>query len=269
MHYRLSASSLYDHSLILPIFYPISRLIPCQTCSALRNLVTQTPALKYVLALATRGLCDGPPSPVTPASRLELVKAYDEAWRTFSWSRHLTLDLPYPHQAPYVSGDTLVLPVHDPEMKGVIRSFIMQSIPSPLRGVPGRQWRIDFDFFVKLFVMDATQDLLVVLPRHDTKKSVSSLSIRLPHVYRLTRSYSIFLFTLSAGQPHPLSANGGVLYLEQSRRPSLGNSKHEVYGEFFGMVTVSRDALDDRLFIWNWKTGIMHVKMALYFCEHT
>lgn len=103
------------------------------------------------------------------------MKAYDEAWRTFSWSEHLVLELPYPHQAPYVSGDTLVLPVH--EMKGVIRSFIMQSIPSPLRGVPGRQWRIDFDFFVEPFVIDAMQDLLVGVPRDDRKKSVFSLPL--------------------------------------------------------------------------------------------
>jgi hypothetical protein len=103
------------------------------------------------------------------------VKAYDEVWRTFSWKEHLLLELPYPHQAPYVSGDTLVLPVH--EMKGVIRSFIMQSIPSPLRGVSGRQWQIDFDFFVEPFAIDATQDLLVAVPRHDSKKLVSSLVI--------------------------------------------------------------------------------------------
>ena len=81
------------------------------------------------------------------------------------------LELPYPHQAPYVSGDTLVLPVH--EVRGMIRSFIVQSIPSPLRGVSGRQWRIDFDFFVEPFVIDATQDLLVGVPRHDSKRSVS------------------------------------------------------------------------------------------------
>jgi hypothetical protein len=115
------------------------------------------------------------------ASRLERVKAYDEAWRTFSWSEHLILELPYPHEAPYVSGDTLVLPVH--KMRGVIRSFIMQSIPSPLRGVSGRQWRINFDFFVDPFVIDATQDLLVAVPRHDSKKLVFSLPF---HVHMLT-----------------------------------------------------------------------------------
>ncbi len=132
--------------------------------------------------LAARGLCDGPPSPVTPVRRLELVKAYDEAWRTFSWNEHLILELPYPHEAPYVSGNTLVLPIH--EVRGVIRSFIMQSIPSPLRGVLGRQWRIDFDFLVGPFVIDATQDLLVVVPQHDSEKFVSSLSF--PHVRLLT-----------------------------------------------------------------------------------
>ncbi|KAF8502819.1 hypothetical protein F5888DRAFT_1120008 [Russula emetica] len=215
------------------------------TCKALRDLVSQTPDLKYVLALAAHGLCDGPPSPITPASRLERVKAYDEAWRTFSWSEHLILELPYPHQAPYVSGDTLVLPVH--EMEGVIRSFIMQSIPSPLRGVSGRQWRIDFDFSVEPFVIDATQDLLVAVLGHDSK--------------------NIFLFALSTGQQHPLSANGGVLYLEPSRRPYMGNSKHEISGDFLGMITQCKDVLDDRLFIWNWKTGIIHVKMVFFFAN--
>jgi len=110
------------------------------------------------------------------------VKAYNEAWRTFSWSEHLILELPYPHEAPYVSGDTLVLPIH--EMRGMIRSFIMQTIPSPLRGVSGRQWQIDFDFFVEPFVIDATQDLLVAVPRHDSEKLVSSLPFR--HVRLLT-----------------------------------------------------------------------------------
>jgi hypothetical protein len=102
--------------------------------------------------------------------RLELVNAYDEAWRTFSWSEHLTLELPYPHEAPHVSGGTLVLPVN--EAGGALRSFVVQSVPSPLRGIPGRQWRIDLDFVVEPFVVDAAQDLLAVVPVHDTQTFV-------------------------------------------------------------------------------------------------
>jgi len=50
--------------------------------------------------------------------------------------------------------------------------------------------------------------------------------------------------------------------MEQSRRPALGNSKHEISGDFLGMITRSSNAFDDRLFIWNWKTGIIHVEMV-------
>jgi len=60
-----------------------------------RDTVTgsQTP-LQYALALAARRLCDGLPSHIAVLSRPELVEAYEEAWRMFSWSEHLTLELP-------------------------------------------------------------------------------------------------------------------------------------------------------------------------------
>ncbi|KAH9991077.1 hypothetical protein BJV77DRAFT_1009875 [Russula vinacea] len=208
------------------------------TCKTLRDLVDKTPALKYVLALAVRGLCDGPPSTVTAARRLQLLEDYDEAWRTFSWSQYLVLDL-RTFEAPYVSGNTLVIR----ETRDLTRSFIMQSIPSRLRGVPGRQWRIDFDFWVQIFVLDATQDLLVVVPNHDPN--------------------NVLLYQLSTGQPHPLSASGGVLRVEQPRRPCLGISKHEVSGDFLGMITKSYTHFDDRLSIWNWKTGIVYINMPI------
>jgi hypothetical protein len=67
---------------------------------------------------------------------------------------------------------------------------------------------------------------------------------------------------LSTGQPHALSANEGVLRLEASQCPSQWNSKHEICGDFLGMVAWRRDRLDDRLLIWNWKTGVFHVNMV-------
>jgi hypothetical protein len=138
--------------------------------------------LQYALTLAEHGLCDGPPSPVTVVNRLELVEAYEEAWRTFSWSEHLTLDIPPPHYTPYISGGALVLPIY--EIGGAVRSFFVQSIPSPLRGVPERHWRIDFDFVVRCFILDGTQDLLAVVPRHDGAMTLCPLYFS--HVHILT-----------------------------------------------------------------------------------
>jgi len=71
----------------------------------LSSASSQTHSSQYAFVLTARGLCDDPPpSHFSVLSRLELVEAYEEAWRTFSWSEHLTLDLPPPHEAPYVSG---------------------------------------------------------------------------------------------------------------------------------------------------------------------
>jgi len=156
--------------------------------------------LQYALALAEHGLCDGPPSPVTVVNRLKLVEAYEEAWRTFSWSEHLTLDLPPPYYAPYVSGGTLVLPIHE---IGAVRSFVVQSIPSPLRGIPERHWRIDFDFVVDCFIIDGTQDLLAVVPRHDgAMMFVSSLSLSCAYTHESCRvAYLCVRFPLAGHTP--------------------------------------------------------------------
>src|SRR5260221_11635873 len=73
---------------------------------------------------------------------------------------------------------------------------------------------------------------------------------------------SVLVRTLSTGQPHSLSANGGVLRLEAPQYLSTGNSKHEISGDFLGMITWRSDKLDDRLLIWNWKTGVLLVSMV-------
>jgi hypothetical protein len=170
-----------------------------QTCKDLRDVVSSNTSLQYMLALAERGLCDGPPSSVTVMSRLELLKAHEEAWRTFSWTEHLTLDIHYPHSPPYVSAGTLVLPNHGNQG---VKSFVVQSIPSPLRGIPGRHWQIELGFFADPFIIDATQDLLAVVPTYDTRWSVD-----------LTTSASIFMRICSRELLPLQRADAHTLYL--------------------------------------------------------
>ena len=42
----------------------------------------------------------------------------------------------------------------------------------------------------------------------------------------------------------------------------MGNSKHEISGDFIGVMTSHDDRRDDHLFILNLKTGFLHVKMV-------
>jgi hypothetical protein len=240
-------------------------LILSQACKVLRDVVANDIGLQYALALAARGLCDGPPSAVTVTSRFQLLKAHEEAWRTFSWSKHLALDLPYSPIAPCVSGGTLVLPVY--HGRTGVRSFVVQSIPSPLRGVPDRHWQMELDFFVGPFIVDAAQDLLAVVPTHDVKRSVNSFTVSLSllslHICsRELLPCSVLMRTLSTGQPHALSANEGVLRLEEFRYVAVGSSKRGIKGDFIGIITCHSKEWDDRLFIWNWKSGALQVNMV-------
>jgi hypothetical protein len=139
-------------------------------------------------------------------SRFESLRAHEEAWHTFSWSEHLALDIPYPHTAPCVSGGTVVVPVY--ERRGV-RSFLVQTIPSPLRGVPNRRWEIELDFFVQPFILDATQDLLAVVPEHDANRLVGFFTI------------SPYLFTYLLTRVNYPAACSCAHYLQVSHTPSL------------------------------------------------
>jgi hypothetical protein len=206
-------------------------------------------------------LCDGAPSPVTVTKRLELVEAY-EAWRTFSWSKYLSLELSVRSEGPYVSGGTVILPIFDISGRPR-RTFVVQSIPSPLRGIPGRRWQIDFDFMALYFVIDATQDLFFVMPNHDITALMSSSFLSRAYTHHVSLPCSLYVRALSTGQPHALSANEGVLRLEPSHIPAPGNSKHEICGDFLGIITWRSDKRGyDSLLIWNWKTGVLHVNMV-------
>ena len=96
---------------------------------------------------------------------------------------------------------------------GDVGYFVSRSLPSPPRGIPEYHWQIDFDFVVMYFILDATQDLLAAVPRHDNTTLVLSFDLSCAYTHELY--YAAYLCALSTCQPHS-SANGGVLRLEAS-----------------------------------------------------
>jgi hypothetical protein len=57
------------------------------------------------------------------------------------------------------------------------KSIKFLQLPSVLRGVPSRQWQVDVDFIIRDFVMDASQDLLVLIQIVQWFVLISFLSI--------------------------------------------------------------------------------------------
>ena len=106
-------------------------------------------------------MVDGPPGGLTPFERLELLRSYEASWKNIEWSEHNTIHYPqglawefYGNVWAHSRGSDAI-------------EFVQ--LPSRLRGIPMRQWTLTFDFAVRDFSMDPSQDLLVTIENNFRK----------------------------------------------------------------------------------------------------
>lgn len=117
--------------------------------------------LQYHIRLAASGMRDGSPSDISTAERMAALDAYNNAWRDLSWSAYDKIDIPASGM-PQFSDGLVVCPSHDK------RSLTVHRLPSKLRGQEARHWTLAFDFAIVHFTLDASQDLLALVPVHAT-----------------------------------------------------------------------------------------------------
>lgn len=117
-----------------------------------------------------------------------------EAWRTFSWSEHLTtLEAPLLRTEPRTSlaGLSCCLSARSWGRSQVFRRPV-RSV-APCVGFQGRHWRIDFDYSIVVlcFVIDATQDLVGCRAKaryHDVRALVLPLVLYIPTSLTMRRA---------------------------------------------------------------------------------
>ena len=109
---------------------------------------------QYRIALFASGMLDGPSGGLTISERLELLRRYDTSWKNIEWSEHHTVS--YPEGPAWELYGNLW--AHSRGSNAI--DFVQ--LPSRLRGIPMRQWTLTFDFDVRDFNMDPSQDLLVL-----------------------------------------------------------------------------------------------------------
>jgi hypothetical protein len=121
---------------------------------------------------------DGPgPGPLGPArdlisnfglstaERMAALDAYNEARRELAWSAYDTIDVPAAASSammPQFSDGLVVCPARDR------RALTVHRLPSKLRALEARRWTLAFDFAIAQFALDASQDLLALVPVRDT-----------------------------------------------------------------------------------------------------
>lgn len=125
-----------------------------QVCRRFRNCA-DSPNLQYKMELALAGMQDGPPSDTSPAERLRLLRAHQKAWDSLSWTGEETI--------PMLKGDTWELVGGVLGLADGSKSILLRQLHSTLRSIPGRTWKVEFDFILGDFTLDPTQDLIAAL----------------------------------------------------------------------------------------------------------
>ncbi|KAI0257677.1 hypothetical protein BJV78DRAFT_1164288 [Lactifluus subvellereus] len=214
---------------VLEALDPLS-LVNCRRTSRLfKSLIDETTTLQYRIALYASGMVDGPPGQLSSLERLNLLRSYEASWKNVDWSEHTSIPLPggiwelYGNVWAHGRGDNGINCIQ---------------LPSRLRGISMRQWTLEFDFTLRDFGMDPSQDLLV------------TIEMRHP------QPCQIGLHTLSTGEKHPLARN--IATLEYTRivleDAHISSYSIRVSGDYVGILFASHED-ENELVVWNWKTG--------------
>ena len=102
-------------------------------------------------------MSDGPPGNLITSERLKLLRRYEASWKNILWNEHNTILSP-------VGGVWELYGNVWAHSRGSDTIDFVQ-LPSRLRGIPMRQWTLTFDFAVRDFSMDPSQDLLAAIEK--------------------------------------------------------------------------------------------------------
>ncbi|KAI8989158.1 hypothetical protein BD414DRAFT_486239 [Trametes punicea] len=202
-----------------------------QVCRLLKDLVDQDVRLQYKIKLAVNGMENGPHSTLTVAERLRVLKARQEAWDSLAWTSR--------EEIPMLRGGVWEL------YGGVLgqgegsRTLVFKQLPSTLRGIEGKEWRIeDVGVNIRDFGMDPAQDLLLII---ENRVEGAGLTC------------SVHLRSLATGKPHPAAPRPAIL----SHHPQRGRYSYTIQTseEYVAILMTSGDEDHSELLIWNWKTG--------------
>lgn len=126
-----------------------------QTCRRLQDTIRGSSELQYIIMLSAFGMCDGASAHIPAEERLRKLGAHQSAWRDGKFTEAATMAL---SDSIEVSGNVIVSISRDTR-----RRLLVHQVPSPLRGIAAREWEVNLPFDVFHFLVDAAQDLLLVL----------------------------------------------------------------------------------------------------------
>jgi len=179
---------------------------------------------------------DGPPGGLTTSERLESLRNYEASWKKLEWTEYHTLS--------YTEGPAWALYGNVWAHSRGSDAINFVQLPSRIRGIPMCQWTLRFDFDVREFCMDPSQDLLVI---------IENTSRNPPNLCRIR------LRTLSAGEKHPLAESTSALEHTLEREPDRALYSIRICGDYVGVLVRNTAYYRNELVVWSWKTGVQNL----------
>jgi hypothetical protein len=102
-------------------------------------------------------MVDGPPGQLGSLERLNLLRSYEASWKNVDWNEHTSIPVPLTGGLWELYGNVWA------HSRGEDTEIDCVQLPSRLRGISIRQWTLKFDFTIRDFGMDPSQDLLVTI----------------------------------------------------------------------------------------------------------
>jgi hypothetical protein len=134
---------------------------------------------------------DGPPSSISKADRLKLLRAHQMAWKNLTWTKKSVVSY------NPIADDILWKCLGGVLGSAYNRSLRFIQVPSVFRGIKEKEWTIeDIGFRVEDFTMDPSQDLLVAL---EVETYVDYLSVM--RIFLLTFPTALEMFVDSTCAP--------------------------------------------------------------------
>ncbi|KAI0059954.1 hypothetical protein BV25DRAFT_999849 [Artomyces pyxidatus] len=209
----------------------------------MKTMIDSSLSLRYKIALATIGMCDGLHSSLSTSERMERLEAYRTSKE---WGRLKYTVVPHlvgRSSRVGTSGSTRV------SWCPQSADLFCDQIQSDIRGVEDRHWRIDVGAGFRGMCMDASQDLLIL-----KQETTGTQFLTKYHVLQL-----------STGAKHSSAKHSGIIDLVSSRsRVGINTS---VCGSYISEVVQGPSRRGEssypRLCIWNWKAGSLEMEVII------
>ncbi|KAG8213112.1 hypothetical protein J3R82DRAFT_11510 [Butyriboletus roseoflavus] len=211
----------------------IPSLLRCmQVCKLFYSIISGSTYFRYKIELFASYMKDNEHSSMDTVNRLNLLREHNRVWNDMEWASYGSIPMCDGNSWEF-SGGILAQSTSENQI------FLVQ-LPCKLKGIAERRWSVPFDFRIRDFTLDNSQDLIVLL----------ELAGNFPNM-----SCKLHLRTLS-GEYHPHAAVAQITH-----------ALHNLHAEFSFLIQICGDHLAVLFYdqfgastlncflIWNWRAG--------------